>query len=44
MMPIFSSLIGGGVLFVKKVKMKGFKLMHVVPRSMGKDKLKDPDL
>lgn len=44
MMPIFPSLKGGGVLSVKKVKMKGFKLMNVVSRSTGKDKLKDPDL
>ncbi|MFN5774378.1 AsmA-like C-terminal region-containing protein, partial [Flavobacterium sp.] len=44
MMPIFPSLKGRGVLSVKKVKMKGFKLMNVVSRSTGKDKLKDPDL
>jgi AsmA protein len=44
MMPIFPSLKGGGVLSVNKVKMKGFKLMNVVSRSTGKDKLKDPDL
>jgi AsmA protein len=44
MMPVFPSLSGGGVLSVKDVKMKGFKLFNVVSRKTGKDKIKDPNL
>ncbi|MFT4203362.1 MAG: AsmA-like C-terminal region-containing protein [Chitinophagaceae bacterium] len=44
MNPIMKSLAGGGVLSVKKVKMKGFKLFNAVSKSTDKDKIKDPDI
>jgi AsmA protein len=44
MYPIMPSLKGGGVLSVKKVKMKGFKLFSAMGKETGKDGLKDPDL
>jgi AsmA protein len=44
MKPIFPSLSGGGVLSVKNVKMKGFKLFNVVSKTTGSDKIKNPDL
>jgi AsmA protein len=43
MMPVYPSLKGGGVLSVKKVKMKGFKLLNVVSKETSKD-VGDPDL
>lgn len=42
--PVFPSLKGGGVLSVKKIKMKGFRLMNAVSSATGKDNVKDPDL
>lgn len=44
MSPVLKSLKGQGVLSVKKVKMKGFKLFNAVSRSTGKDKIVDPDV
>lgn len=44
MYPVMPSLKGEGVLSVKKVKMKGFRLFSAMGRSTGKDGLKDPDL
>lgn len=44
MKPIFPSLIGGGTLSVKNVKMKGFKLFNVVSQKTETDALKDPDV
>lgn len=44
MMPVYPSLKGGGVIHLKKVKLKGFKLMNAVSRSTERDQLKDPDL
>jgi len=44
MSPIYPSLEGGGVLSVKKVKMKGFKMMNVVSSKTGKDAVRDPDV
>lgn len=44
MSPIYPSLKGGGVLSVKKIKLKGFKLLNAVGSSTGKDDVKDPDL
>lgn len=44
MQPIYPSLVGGGTLSVKKVKMKGFKLFGAVSRKTGKDAMKNPDL
>ncbi|MBC9932735.1 AsmA-like C-terminal region-containing protein [Chitinophaga qingshengii] len=44
MNPIYPSLKGGGVLSVKKIKLKGFKLMNAVSQSTGKSDIKDPDV
>jgi AsmA protein len=44
MQPIYPSLVGGGTLSVKNVKMKGFKMFGAVSRKTGKDAIKDPDL
>jgi len=42
--PIYPSLSGSGVLSVKNVKFKGWKLFNTVSSSSGKADLKDPDL
>jgi AsmA protein len=42
MKPVYSSLKGGGVLSVKKVKIKGFKLFGAVAKETGKDSLGKP--
>jgi len=39
MKPIYPSLKGGGVLSVKKVKVKGFKLFSAVGKTTGRDSL-----
>lgn len=44
MQPIMPSLNGGGVLSVKKVKMKGFKLLNVVSQKTETDAIKNPDV
>ncbi|MET0462507.1 MAG: AsmA family protein [Chitinophagaceae bacterium] len=44
MYPIMPSLKGEGVLSIKKVRMKGFRLFSAMGKSTGKDGLKDPDL
>lgn len=44
MMPIYPSLKGGGVLSVKKVKMKGFKLFNAVSKTTSHDGIRNPDL
>jgi len=44
MNPIYSSLEGGGVLTLKKVKVMGLKLFTAMSRNLGKDKIKNPDL
>ncbi|BAV09977.1 outer membrane assembly protein [Filimonas lacunae] len=44
MQPIYPSLKGGGVLSVKQVKMRGFKLLNAVGSSTGREGLKDADL
>lgn len=44
MYPIMPSIKGGGVLSVKQVKMKGFRLFSAMGKQTGKDGLKDPDL
>ena len=42
MMPVYPSLKGGGVLSVKKVKIKGFKLLTAVGKETGHDSLSKP--
>ncbi|MCF6131074.1 AsmA-like C-terminal region-containing protein [Flavobacterium wongokense] len=44
MQPIYPSLVGGGTLSVKKVKMKGFKMFGAVSQKTGKGALNDPDV
>lgn len=44
MSPVYPSLEGGGVLSVRKVKFKGFKLLNTASKESGKEELKDPDL
>jgi len=44
MQPIYPSLTGSGVLSVKKVKMKGFKMFGAVSKKTGKDAIKNPDV
>ena len=44
MQPIYPSLLGGGVLSVKDVKMKGFKMFGAVSKKTGKDAIKNPNL
>jgi AsmA protein len=44
MYPILPSLKGGGVLSVKDVKMKGFKLFSAMSKETGKSEINDPNL
>mgnify|MGYP002376667181 CR=1 FL=1 len=44
MYPNFSSLKGGGVLLLKKVKVKGLKLFSAISDKTNTEKLGDPDL
>lgn len=44
MHPVLSSLKGQGVLSVRKVKIKGFKLFNAVSKSTGKNSIVDPDV
>ncbi len=44
MYPHFSSLKGGGVLTLKKVKVKGLKLFSAISDKTNTEKLGDPDL
>jgi AsmA protein len=44
MEPIMPSLEGSGTLSVKKVKMKGFKLLNIVSSKTENPNIKDPDI
>lgn len=44
MYPIMPSLKGGGVVSVRKVKVKGLKFFSAVSKESGKDEINDPDL
>ena len=44
MLPIMPSIKGAGVLSLKKIKMKGYRLMEEVSKATEKDELKNPDL
>ena len=37
MMPVYTSLKGGGVISAKKIKMHGFKLLNAIGKETGKD-------
>ena len=43
MKPVYPSLKGGGVLSLKKIKMKGFKLFGAVSNATDKKDILDPD-
>lgn len=44
MMPIYPSLNGKGILSVKNVKMKGFKLFNAISKTTTHDGIRNPDL
>ncbi|WP_418264393.1 AsmA family protein [Flavobacterium faecale] len=44
MKPIYPSLSGGGILSVKDVKMKGFKMFNNVSKSTNFESIKNPDV
>lgn len=44
MLPIYPSLIGGGTLSVKKVKMSGFKMFAVVSKKTDAEAMNNPDI
>ncbi len=44
MHPIYPSLEGGGVLSIKNIKVKGFKLLSAVSKKTGKEGIDNPDL
>jgi len=44
MRPVYSSLKGEGVLSLKKIKLKGFKLLNAVGNTTGRRDIKDPNL
>lgn len=44
MQPVFPSLKGGGVLSIKEVKVRGFKLFGAVSRKTNTEAIKNPDL
>jgi AsmA protein len=44
MQPIYPSLIGGGVLSIKDVKVKGMKMFNAVSKTTDREALKNPEL
>ena len=44
MSPVYPSLEGGGILSVRNVRFKGFKLLNNASKESGKEGLKDPDV
>ena len=44
MQPIYPSLVGGGKLSVKKVKMMGFKMFSAVSKKTDTEAIKNPDV
>lgn len=44
MMPVYPSLIGGGVLSIKDVKVKGMKMFNAVSKTTDHEGIKDPEL
>jgi AsmA protein len=44
MSPVYSSLEGGGVLSVRNIKFKGFKLLNNASKESGREVLNDPDV
>jgi AsmA protein len=44
MMPVYPSLIGGGVLSIKDVKVKGMKMFNAVSKTTDHEAIKNPEL
>jgi AsmA protein len=44
MLPIYPSLLGGGTVSIKGVKMKGYKVFNAVSQKTSSDAMKDPSL
>lgn len=44
MQPIYPSLVGGGAISVKEVKMRGFRMFGAVSEKTGTDAIKNPDV
>lgn len=44
MMPVYPSLIGGGVLSIKDVKLKGMKMFNAVSKTTDHEAIKNPEL
>jgi AsmA protein len=44
MRPVYASLKGEGVLSLKKIKLKGFRLLNAVGNTTGKKDIRDPHL
>jgi AsmA protein len=44
MMPVYPSLIGGGVLSIKDVKVKGMKMFNAVSTTTDHESIKNPEL
>lgn len=44
MQPVYPSLEGGGVMSVKNVKLKGFRLMNAVSKATGEERIANPDI
>jgi AsmA protein len=44
MQPVYPSLIGGGVLSIRDVKVKGMKMFNAVSKATDREALKNPEL
>jgi AsmA protein len=44
MMPVYPSLLGGGVLSIKEVKLKGMKMFSAVSKTTEHEAIKNPEL
>jgi len=44
MMPVYPSLLGGGVLSIKDVKVKGMKMFNAVSKTTDHESIKNPEL
>ena len=44
MLPIYPSLVGGGTVSVKQVKMKGFKMFGAVSKKTKRESINNPDV
>ncbi len=44
MMPVYPSLLGGGVLSIKDVKVKGMKMFNAVSKTTNHESIKNPEL